>query len=346
MKTRIAAVGAMAIFSAGLFAQGLNTNAQKSDWEEINFEFNSSVLSDGYPSLLRMADLLKQHQDYRVVVTGHTDYVGGNTYNQKLSLARANTVREFLVKYGAGADQVSANGDGERNPEVSNKTKEGRFMNRRVTLKVTNGQGQVVGEGTIQEIGPNLSELMKKQEECCNNILKRLDKLDDILAALRDLKGENDRLKSDLAGLRQDHESLRRQVEGLPKPLTKDETTQIATNEGNRVLEEAAKRNRKFTLLGLNVGPTFGPNRGGGNFTFSGRGQFFSPFGGYGKSAVQAQGEYMYYPGRQEGQFDLGLIHRWNNFQAGLFSSEKYIAFRGYQRRMAGSGIVRRGLPL
>ena len=39
-------------------AQGLTTTASKDDWEEINFEFNSSILSDGYPSLLRLAELL------------------------------------------------------------------------------------------------------------------------------------------------------------------------------------------------------------------------------------------------------------------------------------------------
>ena len=43
-----------------LFAQGLNTTASKDDWEEINFEFNSPVLTDGYPSLLRLAELLQQ----------------------------------------------------------------------------------------------------------------------------------------------------------------------------------------------------------------------------------------------------------------------------------------------
>lgn len=62
--------------SGCLFAQGLQTTASKTDWEEINFEFNSSILSDGYPSLLRLAELLSQHQDYRVKVVGNTDYVG------------------------------------------------------------------------------------------------------------------------------------------------------------------------------------------------------------------------------------------------------------------------------
>jgi hypothetical protein len=78
------------------------------------------------------------------------------------------------------------------------------------------------------------------------------------------------------------------------------------------------------------VGPTVNAN-GQGSFTFSGRGQYFSPFGGDGTRAVQAQAEYMYYPGRQEGQFDIGLINRWNNLQAGLFSSFKFLNFSTYQ---------------
>ena len=56
-----------------LFAQGLNTQASKDDWEEINFEFNSPVLTDGYPSLLRLAELLQKHPDYRVKLEGHAD---------------------------------------------------------------------------------------------------------------------------------------------------------------------------------------------------------------------------------------------------------------------------------
>ena len=92
---RIVALSALGVMASALFAQGLNApaNQSKEDWEEINFEFNSSILSDGYPSLLRLADLLSQHRDYKVAVTGNTDYVGSGAYNEKLSLARANTVK-------------------------------------------------------------------------------------------------------------------------------------------------------------------------------------------------------------------------------------------------------------
>src|SRR6476661_6691271 len=93
-------------FTAGVFAQGLDTRASKDDWEEINFEFDSAVLSDGFPSLLRLADLLKAHTGYRVKLEGHADHLGGDRYNDKLGMQRAGTVRDFLVKYGANSSQI------------------------------------------------------------------------------------------------------------------------------------------------------------------------------------------------------------------------------------------------
>src|ERR1700727_1818581 len=108
MSKRIAALlCALPLLASGVFAQGLNTNATKDDWEEINFEFNSSVLVDGFPSLLRVAELLQTHPGYKVRVEGHTDIIGGGPYNEKLGQARADTVRDFLVKYGASAAQIS-----------------------------------------------------------------------------------------------------------------------------------------------------------------------------------------------------------------------------------------------
>src|SRR5438094_10040796 len=103
---RVVSAMAVGLFASSLFAQGLQTKATKDDWEEINFEFNSSILSDGYPTLLRLGELLQQHRDYKVQVEGHTDYVGSVAYNEKLALARAGTVRDFLAKYGAAAGQV------------------------------------------------------------------------------------------------------------------------------------------------------------------------------------------------------------------------------------------------
>src|SRR3954451_7806840 len=189
---KLAAIGAISLLASSLFAQGLNTGGQtKDDWEEINFEFNSSILSDGYPSLLRLAELLGQHRDYKVKVTGHTDYVGSASYNDKLATKRAEAVKAFLVKYGVNDAQVTTAGDGKRAPEVDNRTKEGRFMNRRVVLAVSDGSGRLIKEGGINDVlnalSGKLDDMAKKQQECCDAILKRLDKLDDILAQLKGL---------------------------------------------------------------------------------------------------------------------------------------------------------------
>ncbi len=336
---KLAAIGALSLLASCIYAQGLSPGGQaKDDWEEINFEFNSSILSDGYPSLLRLADLLQQHKDYKVKVTGNTDNVGGARYNDKLAMARAEAVKAFLVKYGASADQVSTAGNGKASPEVDNRTKEGRFMNRRVLLTVTDGSGKVIKEGGISDVLPafinDIKDMLQKQADCCAQILKRLDKLDDIMAALKALQGENGQLKADQTDLRNQLNALKDQVAGLPKPLSASETTNIAHNEAtgaaNEALEKARAWNRKFSMVGLSVGPTFGPSRSG-NFTVDGHGRFFSPFGGDGTHAVQAQGEYMYYPGHQEGQFDLGLVNRWGSVQAGAFASFKYFDYKGYQ---------------
>ena len=335
---KLAAISAFGLIATVLSAQGLNPAGQtKDDWEEINFEFNSSILSDGYPSMLRLADLLSQHSDYRVKVTGNTDYVGSARYNDKLALARAESVKAFLVKYGASAGQITTAGNGKGSPEVDNKTKEGRFMNRRVILAVTDGQGNLIKEGGISDILKalnNIQDMLKQQADCCAQILKRLDKLDDILAAIKTLQGDNDRLKTELADVRNKENQLENEVNGLPKPLTESQTQNIAHTEALGAVDEAQKRNKKFSIVGLNIGPTFGPSRSG-DFTVNGRAQFFSPFGGpqpdKGSHAVQAQGEYMYYPEHQEGQFDLGLVNRWGNLQAGAFASFKYLSFKGYQ---------------
>ena len=338
MKTLVA-MGAIGMLASGLFAQGTNFDGQtKESWEEINFEFNSSILSDGYPSLLRLADLLGQHRDYRVKVTGNTDYVGSAAYNEKLALQRAEAVKAFLVKYGALAEQIATAGDGKREPEADNASKEGRFMNRRVRMEVRDGQGRVVGDGRISDVLPaltGLQEAVKQNADCCAQILKRLDKLDDILAALNNLKGENDNLKTQIADLRNQQNSLRDQVNGI-KPLTDQQTTDIAHKEANDavadVLDQAAKRNQKFTAVAINVGPNVGKAKGG-DANVTAHGQFFSPFGGSGSSAVQAQGEYIFNSDySSEGQFDIGLVHRMGAVQAGLFGSFKYLSLSQYRQ--------------
>src|SRR5439155_2159917 len=277
MFTRqIASVMAIGLFASCLFAQGLQTRATKDDWEEINFEFNSSILSDGYPTLLRLAELLQQHRDYKVQVQGHTDYVGSVAYNEKLALARANTVRDFLLKYGAAANQIAVSGQGKRTPEVPNTTKEGRFINRRVVMTVTDGTGKVIAAGGGPEVVTALDDRLKKLEDCCNAILKKLDKLDDILAAIRDLKAENDRLKADVAGLKAGEAQTNKQIAEIPRPLSAEQTQAIANAAANKAIDamNAAEAARKrFALIGVNAGPSKY-----GELSLSGLGRLVAPF--------------------------------------------------------------------
>jgi len=338
---RLTAIGALGLMASSLFAQGLNPGSQtKESWEEINFEFNSSILSDGYPSLLRLADIMAQHTDYRLKVTGNTDIVGSAAYNDKLAMSRAESVKAFLVKYGASAGQITTAGNGKHDPEVDNKTKEGRFMNRRVVLELRDGSGKIIGVGGISEVVPDvlkaLQELAKQQADCCAQMLKRLDKLDDIRAALKGLQGDNDRLKSELADTRNQLNSLKDQVNGM-HPITEPQAQSMINAAepiiADKVEEKQKERMNALSNVGINVGPAFGNGRpNDSHVTASAHAMFFQPFGREQHYAVQAQGQYNYFPGFQEGQVDLGLIDRVGAVQAGAFSSFKYINFGQYEQ--------------
>src|SRR6202162_2596694 len=106
MLQRLTAFLAMPLLAVSLLAHGIDTQPTREDWEEINFDYNSSVLVDGFPSLLRLSELLQKNPGYKVKVEGHTDTIGDTAYNNKLGMARANAVRDFLIKYGAGAGQI------------------------------------------------------------------------------------------------------------------------------------------------------------------------------------------------------------------------------------------------
>jgi hypothetical protein len=312
-----------------VFPQGLTTTATKDDWEEINFEFDHSVLTDGYPSLLRIAELLQKNPTLKVKVEGHTDQKGSNEYNDKLARARANTVREFLVKYGARATQIETTGQGKRQLKVHDMAAPARFMNRRVVLTVTDAQGRVIGAGGAGDAIRAMEAAQMK--DCCSEVLKKLDKLDEIVALLKDLKAENQKLRDDLAALRNAQQGLRSDVDKLaqapraPEPGAVQTAAREAAKEAVKEARaaEAGAAGNKFSLLGLNIGPDTAKN-----LTFTGKGRFFAPFGE--SHAVQAEAEYMYFHDRQEGQFDIGLVNRIGNFQAGLFSSLKHTNLREF----------------
>jgi hypothetical protein len=314
----------MSFSAAGLLAQGQSTTATKDDWEEINFETNSAILVDGYPSLLRLAELLTKNPGYKVRVEGHTDGIGSKRSNEKLGMQRAQAVKSFLEKYGARPDQITASTQGMGQPKVGNDTKEGRWMNRRTMLYVTDAQGKPVSAGGVGDAIRNLNAATggpaaAADPKCCDEILKRLDKLDDILALLRTMKGEHDKLAGEVAQLKGENQKL---TENLAPKATKDDVADIS----RKVIEEALVKNTspKWSILGANAGMD-----NEGRLTFTGKGRFFAPIGK--SSAIQSEAEYMYFRDRQEGQFDAGLVQRFNKMQMGLFSSFKHATFSEFR---------------
>lgn len=99
----------------------------------VNFAFDSYKVSPSYAKeIKKVADFLAENPSYRVLLAGHTDSVGAEAYNQKLSEKRAAAVKEALVGFGVEANKIKTIGYGETKPVATNKTKEGRAENRRV----------------------------------------------------------------------------------------------------------------------------------------------------------------------------------------------------------------------
>ncbi len=103
----------------------------------VNFDFDkSNIRSDARPILDEAVSTLKQESTIDVSVEGHTDSVGSDAYNQKLSERRARSVADYLTKGGIAGKRLQTVGFGESQPVASNQTADGRAQNRRVELRV------------------------------------------------------------------------------------------------------------------------------------------------------------------------------------------------------------------
>ena len=101
------------------------------------FDFDKSVLKpEGKAKLDDLVGKVKDINLEVVIAVGHTDAVGGDPYNQKLSVRRSEAVKAYLVSKGIEKNRVYTEGKGEKQPVADNKTKEGRAKNRRVEIEV------------------------------------------------------------------------------------------------------------------------------------------------------------------------------------------------------------------
>jgi OmpA-OmpF porin, OOP family len=100
------------------------------------FDFDKSALKPAaVASLNSLAGKVKSLTLEVIVAVGHTDSVGTDAYNQKLSIRRAEAVKKHLISQGIEAKRIYVEGKGESQPVADNKTNEGRAKNRRVQIE-------------------------------------------------------------------------------------------------------------------------------------------------------------------------------------------------------------------
>ncbi|HNZ10512.1 MAG TPA: OmpA family protein [Smithellaceae bacterium] len=104
---------------------------------DVTFDTNSATVRPGlYAEINRVAAVLNQYPQTLIRVEGHTDSVGSDDYNMKLSQRRANTVKLLLTQRGVASGRIETIGYGETMPVATNNTEVGRQMNRRVEIKI------------------------------------------------------------------------------------------------------------------------------------------------------------------------------------------------------------------
>jgi len=104
----------------------------------VNFDFDKAIVRDADTAELQKAlGFVKKYAGYKISIEGHTDSIGTDQYNQRLSERRAAAVREYLLKHGvANGARIKSAGYGESRPIADNSTEQGRFENRRVEILI------------------------------------------------------------------------------------------------------------------------------------------------------------------------------------------------------------------
>lgn len=126
-------------------------NAQKTErglvitLGDVLFNTNKAQLkSGGMHNVQKLAAFLNQYPQHKVLVEGHTDSTGSDSYNLELSDRRANAVRTALIDKGVSSDRIATRGYGEAYPVAGNDTAAGRQLNRRVEIILSDNNGNII----------------------------------------------------------------------------------------------------------------------------------------------------------------------------------------------------------
>jgi outer membrane protein OmpA-like peptidoglycan-associated protein len=112
-------------------------NHSKLRTSAIHFAYKSAVIEPGSESILdQIANTLRQYPELQLVIEAHTDDVGSRAYNMDLSQLRALSVLDHLFEAGIAPERMTPIGHGKNQPIASNRTEEGRAMNRRVEFRL------------------------------------------------------------------------------------------------------------------------------------------------------------------------------------------------------------------
>ncbi|HEY0262344.1 MAG TPA: OmpA family protein, partial [Chitinophagales bacterium] len=113
------------------------TTLRFNDYDKIQFETNSTILSKSSTSYLNyLVNQMKLNQSGNLVLSGHTDNVGDDAANKKLSEDRANAVRDYIVSKGIDKNRITTYGFGADLPKFMNSSEAGRAKNRRVEVDI------------------------------------------------------------------------------------------------------------------------------------------------------------------------------------------------------------------
>jgi len=105
-------------------------------FRSIYFDFNKyNIKKEFVPVLEEGTSIIKSKPNMRVILEGHTDSIGSEQYNMKLGQRRADSVKAFFVKKGIDASRIETISFGESDPVATNKTAQGRALNRRCVIK-------------------------------------------------------------------------------------------------------------------------------------------------------------------------------------------------------------------